>query len=415
MNKTPLLALVVITLMLPSAFAAISTGYRHTNDYYAVTYDGEGDAIVSANLNIRNTQDKTIDVLTFELPRDIVIYEVAQQGSGCLQYLQEPLCDQWDNGYCISYMTQERCASWGSGSYERIDTEYLDEETLSDRTLLKITLPYEIEPDETAGIIISYKVNRDAWRFINYHFDFETIVDNNAALIENVRVSVDVQPGLHLRGKDAEVEYRQELFGMQKAASEQSLDSAQYSRYTSVIRQSRGFVRTSSNLDAGESFHVKGGYGKSRLALYAGTVFWWIAGILGTILLVVNVLKRKRQGEGKRSVYREQSRLRTVVISIATGFGAAVVLAIVSVLGIILLQVLAKVYYHDFQLLVMPLAILILLASALFLLFWPAIYIGRRYDVVDGFITFGATLASLILIVVCLVIAAMLFQPIVVY
>ena len=47
-----------------------------------------------------------------------------------------------------------------------------------------------------------------------FSFTFKTIIDSNAKLIDNVRVAVNVDPNYYLKGASAEVDYREDYFGV---------------------------------------------------------------------------------------------------------------------------------------------------------------------------------------------------------
>src|SRR3989344_8228369 len=61
------------------AYAQIPEGTIHQNDYYVVSFDGEGDAVVSAKMIIDNTTDNTIRKISLEIPGRATIYKAVQE------------------------------------------------------------------------------------------------------------------------------------------------------------------------------------------------------------------------------------------------------------------------------------------------------------------------------------------------
>lgn len=249
----------MILPILPLGLAATSDGYLHNSDYYAVSFDGEGDAIVRAKLVIENTMDEPIDSLSLEVPGRIVVYKIVQE-------------------YPI---------------FEKVEYE---KTTTSNSTLLELQLPESIYPNSTGTVVLMYKISRYAKSDLIgiYSFDFKTIIDRNAVLVENVRVAVNVQEDLYLKGATASVDYQPDFFSevaMQKVASE-DIVSPYYGRASGNIEYATGIVKNASNLDPWESFHVNGQYSANWLALYFIDILIVLI-VLGVLSIVVRVLVLK--------------------------------------------------------------------------------------------------------------------------
>ncbi|MFH0874530.1 MAG: hypothetical protein V1859_01215 [archaeon] len=135
--KKIILLLIITIFLVQLASATIVSGYKHTFDYYAVTFDGEGDAIVSAQLNIENTQKEPIKSLTLEFPKRIILYDAVFQSDGriCKVYSEGKQCD----------------------NYLRFDESRIKEQVLSDVTAVTFYLPNEITEGNRAKLILSYK------------------------------------------------------------------------------------------------------------------------------------------------------------------------------------------------------------------------------------------------------------------
>lgn len=412
------LAMFFVLSFIPGALGVISTGYKHSYDYYAVTYDGEGDAIVSARLTVKNTYEtESIDKLILEFPKAITIYDVVQeyQGGGCLRYRDEQICEIYSGSICQAYTTRRVCDYWSpSGSqFTRVKRENISEELLSDATLITIVLPEKIAPNNENTIVISYKVNNYAKRgILGYGFDFASVIDNNAALVENVRVAVNVQEGLYLKGGESEVNYKPDvsLLGMQKSVAESgaAMDVASYREYSSVISTASGFVKTASYLDPGESFHVKGYYSKSQFSLYLPRIIGWLA-VIGAVVFIIIVVTKKalRFAESKAELPSKKGAKKTETqqiqpeqkyfLAIFIGFVTAFILSILTVIGVVLLNLIARNYYFRYgEALLIPIIILVLAAIWLIGLFGPGLYIGQKYGALPGLLTFVSTVIFLL-------------------
>ena len=81
MRKTlPILIVFALLILMPNASALISKGYTHSYDYYTVSYDGEGDAIVRAKLNINNNGENNIEELALEFPLgEVIVFQLSKR------------------------------------------------------------------------------------------------------------------------------------------------------------------------------------------------------------------------------------------------------------------------------------------------------------------------------------------------
>lgn len=214
--KTKMIGFVLLFVFfmaaLPSVNAKISTSYRHMSDDYAVTFfERNGDALVSAKLQIKNVQsNESINYLILEIPGDIVVYDV---GELIEDYIR--ISDDASRSISSVYDARGRISSSAYGyietiyKYEKIREDSITEQKSGDLTILTIVLPEEIKVDKEATILLTYKLKGYAKKGLlgAYEFDFKTINDINSDLIVNTRVAIDVVPGLYWRGKGAEVKY----------------------------------------------------------------------------------------------------------------------------------------------------------------------------------------------------------------
>ena len=257
MNKMHGSILLFVLLVLGSVFA--QTELIHTADYYAVSFDGEGDAIVRAKMNIENIGKETISKLKLEFPERTKIYRIVQQEA-----------------------------------FETID---FDMEYGSDNSLATVYLAETLQPNENTSLVLFFKSSETAEKdFLgNLDFDFKTIVDRQAVLTERVRVSVSMQKDFFLKNGEHETEFKPDFFNEASMAKMASMSEREIMPYIDAIEYDKGqMVEETFNLDAFESFHVKGKYSENYIALYANEVLIGLA-----ILLVIGIIAVSRRKKGK--------------------------------------------------------------------------------------------------------------------
>jgi len=148
------IALLMTMAQMQSVSGAQSDGYIHKNHYYAVSFDGEGDAIVRAVIDIENTLGTPIKWIDLELPGQVIVYKAVQEAP---------------SRHVIEY----------------------EKQLLSESTILRLELKEPIQQRGTGTIVLFYKIPRYANQDIggNYKFDFET--DNVSYTPELYNVSLD--------------------------------------------------------------------------------------------------------------------------------------------------------------------------------------------------------------------------------
>jgi hypothetical protein len=379
MKKTILFCLAFFLLVFPCLPARIATSYKHMSDSYAVTFDGEGDAIVSASLQIQNTQDTAaITILHLKIPGRMTLFDATLESQG---------------------------------NSEKIMKHRLLESEYEAYTILDVYLPHVIKPKEQSTLVLTYKISNYAKKNLLsvYEFNFETIVDNNTDVIDSVRVAVNVIPDLYLQGRSSEVEYRSDtnLAALQKAVVQEAAVPAVYNgRYSRAIQQSDGYIKTSSYLDPDESFHVTGKYAKSEFMLYAGWIFI-ILPLIFAILLARFMLAKKKPKLIKAKNVLESVKIRPNIfyskIPIITGLISAAGLTGLFFISKFFVDFIDNKLGYDNEFLAIMLVILVAFLNIV-ILFGPPIYIGIRYKkFLAGMIAFSTTIVALILIIVIIV------------
>ena len=344
--------------------AAKSDGYIHNNQYYAVSFDGEGDAIVRAQIDIENTIDRAIKRIDLEIPGQIVVYKAMQESP-----------------------TRERI------EYEKTVT--------SDVTLLHLELGTAIEQRSQGTIVLFYKIQRYAEKNItgNFDFDFKTIIDKDAILIENVRVAINVQEGLFIKGGEAKVDYRPNIGFMSEAmmvkTADMGINSQEYRDYYYSIRNASGLVKNAQNLDPFESFHVKGNYGENWIALYFFDIAFWIliiaTAITGIILILKKIIPKIKEKNNKKS----EEKTNKIIKSIVTAFVSSGS-AITSAIGSFMIATVINEMHYSMELFALFALMLGLIIAAGFI-FIPPIYVFSKDGALYGALTFFLTLLFLVI------------------
>lgn len=418
------LIVLMLSAFLPLSSAKTSESYFHSNDYYVVSFDGEGDAIVSAKLVIDNFTDKRISNIDLELPGTAKLFKA----------VLEPYYSPYYGGYVLpepnlenSDIAPEYRNEWNA---EKIDFSY---DFTSTATILHLTLPHSIEPNSKAAVVLLYKVSRYAEKDLlgTSSFDFKTIIDKKASLIQNVRVAVNVQEGLFLKGGTSNVEYKPDFFGSAAVSkmSSAEVSSSYYRDYSSAIEYSQGaIVKNAFNLDPFESFHVKGQYSENWLLLFLGDIILWII-ILGIIGLIAKKILFPHSEERKEIFdepkFREKGKdkliqkpVQSIQLNGNNGSNSGLIV------GTGFFSALAIIGYWWFFALIMPMlgwsnysltGLLVLMffllgiALTLLLLIAPPIYFGKKKGFSTGlWIAISSILWLFALAIISLIIIALL-------
>ena len=259
MKKSFGIIILAFTLLVSFNAFAQETKLIHSGDYYSVSFDGEGDAIVKAKLNIENLSKESVYDLRLEFPERTTIFKIVQDNAG------EPLDFETEFG--------------------------------SEQSIVTVQLENPLEPNSQTALTLLYRSAEVAEKdFLgNLNFDFKTIVNRQAVLTEKARVSVSMQPGFFLKGAMPEIDYKPDFVAESFTMKAASMPAEEFSRYYDNIEGSRGqAVYEGYNLDALESFHVKGAYNWNAWALLANELLVIAAILLVIAIAAVSWMKRKK-------------------------------------------------------------------------------------------------------------------------
>lgn len=320
--------------------------YRQYNNaqYYDIMFDGEGEATVLANLEIKNIHDYGILEYKLEIPGNSRIINLVQEtaeGYKKLNYRKDDF-----SGFSVYYLKLNK----------------------------------ELNSDDITQILIFYKVNGYTKDNLGvYKFDFQTI--KQYMDIDFTRVVINVNTDLYLKEGKSSTEYINNFFAYEKALSSSILDTNEVKQYSNNIKYKQGYVKTTNNLDPLESFHVNGKYSSSWFNLYKFQVILWtiLAALMVTLLIK----------------YVKWHKLKNILALnlIFASLGGAISTSII----VFFSNNFIRYYYNDLLQLIL-IIIMIVLISFSFL--GPSIYMGIKKGFLFGLWTFILTCIILFLIII---------------
>ncbi|RJQ15816.1 hypothetical protein C4573_06720 [Candidatus Woesearchaeota archaeon] len=348
--------------------------------YYSVYFDEEGEAIVTLSVNLVNNGDETINQLTVEIPSAQVRF------LGVMQRVDDVQYDAYGNFQTIGYE-----------SLEVTPTE------LSHSLVLPLTLKDSVQAKETTNMLIVYKANGYVKTSAGVHnFNFETAkfpYDTST-----VRVAVNVQEGLYLKGTRSNVNYLPNTMLMAKSTMDMTAAERQtVNNYASQIMYASGWVKTASYLDPLESFSVEGKYANSWF-----TVNWaWLLFILVIIVLVIFgivflVKKLKKNAPAKIITTKNTPEKKSqFLLAAGAGFFNALAIAIIWIIVVVIANSMGR--YGSIEIVGLFLILLAILIT-LGLLIGVPLYLGSKYGFAVGGGTALTTFAWLFIFAIILVV-----------
>ena len=421
MNKKTVFGIIIAFLLLasfiPNSIAQaeermVIAPYRgqggFSNEYFSVFFDEEGEASVIAKLVLVNTKDSALKQVMVEIPGTSVrmisaVQEAMPQQKRCNQW--QDICLETEKDSCVRY--EKKCISWSTyPSYNPVyySLKY-DSEKLSKSVKYTINLSEQVAAQESATIVIYYKAEGYSKKsFGVFNFDFETLkVDFD---VNALRVAVNVQPNLYLKGSAARVDYRSNFAAISSSAEKLSVaggvESSELSSISNSVQWQPGYVKQTSGLDPLESFHVTGEYSTSGFMLYKNWVLLGIIIALVIIALLYFAFKKLLTSMNKP------------LIVILSGFLSNVVLAGVWILLIVLMKGLRSIIgYRNTEIFFLLMIFLGVIVSLL-IIFGPPIYFGLKYGAVTGLLVFVSFVvwAFIISIFIAIILAIINQSPI---
>lgn len=283
MNKIfrKIISLVSLSLFVLIGFAGIASAQNELlfgqNHFYTVIFRGNGEAITYAKIATTNSDEKPLTEFSFEMPKvsptEIVMYQM-KLPQECVNYnYNDPARP------CLEYRDPDYAQQYYYYGYSNGKAEYQKIQYTKSGNLYRLTLPTPVEPYKSTAIIVAYAAKGYVSKsFGLYKFNFETL--KVPSRIQQIRVAVDVDSDLLLKGKRSSVNYNTTGLGVGELAAPQSVSSRDLDNIVGSIGAFGPLVKEAKNLAPNESFTVKGEYATSWFRLY-------LSSILLTILIIV--------------------------------------------------------------------------------------------------------------------------------
>lgn len=270
----------------PDTSNSLLFGQKHS---YSVVFRGNGEAIIYSKLVIPNREEQAMSEFSFEIPKvnpsEMIMYQMKLPPE-CIRYnYTDP------NNPCVEYRDPDYGQDYyyyGSGQ----TAEYTRIKYTQSGNTYNLTLPNSVEPSKSTAIIISYAAKGYVDNIFGlYKFNFETIKVNSR--IQSVRVAVDVDSDLLLKGKQSSVNYNESVgaMPMAKLGDSSAVSSRELDRVVSNIGVSGALIKESKSLAPNESFNVRGEYANNWFRLYLNEIIIAVLIIIVIIVLIYLISK----------------------------------------------------------------------------------------------------------------------------
>jgi len=394
----------------PDTSNSLLFGQKHS---YSVVFRGNGEAITYAKIVIPNREEQALSEFSFEIPKvspsEMIMYQM-KLPKECVRYnYTDP------NNPCVEYRDPDYGQDYyyyGSGQ----TAEYTRIKYTQSGNTYNLTFPNSVEPSKSTAIIISYAAKGYVDNnFGLYKFNFETIKVNSR--IQSVRVAVDVDSDLLLKGKQSSVNYNEAgSVPMAKLGDSSAISSSELDRVVSNIGISGALIKESKSLAPNESFNVRGEYAKNWLRLYLNEVIIAVLIIIVIIVLIYLISKyiSSKPKKGTDETTKTQDKTNNIVnknsihlfdlTNVLVSLGSVIVALILSITRASLYLLNLPILYDPIFMLIISLITAPLYA---FILLAPAIMVGLRKGWGN---TFSILILQFIWFVIILVLYLSLFQ-----
>jgi hypothetical protein len=381
-----------VLLMAKVTFATTTTpDYWHSNDYYDIELGGSGNAFIAGTISVESISNQNVTELMIEIPyNDVVIYKIASSGG----YYYPPCFE----GPCPMYNQQYY--------YEPTFLNYTTQ-TFTSSTVVKIQLPYTISKSQTSTVYMIFSTHQIAYPvFQGWEFNFMTPKDPKA-LIRNVAANIYVPQNMQIKGKaQFDIQYKPSYLASIASTEKASAVIESFPTYRPSSQYS------AQNLAPGESFTVKGLYGKDFVLLYlqeivAGVLILFVFVVLIKYVVLDRARRLFRRSESRQEGFRRRSEFSFLRALIAGGFSGFMFVVVYFML-MYFAQFMSSGYNYNVQL---PMVMLFILLSFLLeglALFGLPVYLAFTYNKKEGF---AAAVISIFAAFIILLFLSALFQP----
>lgn len=342
MNKFfgKIVGVVTLSLFVLVGFAGTSFAQSELlfgqNHFYTVIFRGNGEAITYAKIAITNPDEKPLTEFSFEVPKvsptEMVIYQM-KLPQECLNYnYNDPARP------CLQYRDPDYAQQYYYYGYSNGKAEYQKIQYTKSGNLYKFTLPTPVEPYKSTAIIVAYAAKGYVSESTGlFKFNFETL--KVPSRIQEIRVAVDVDSDLLLKGKKSSVNYN--TIGLQSSelSAPSTISGRSLDNVVGKIGSYGPLVKEAKNLSPNESFMVKGEYATSWFRLYLSsillTIFIITAVFVGVYFLARFLKKRGGQNGQIGSGAGQQMTSQNPPSSISTLNLTNASVSLLSVVGVV--------------------------------------------------------------------------------
>jgi hypothetical protein len=422
------------SMMVPPTYPTTSTSqtFLGQDQYYTVTFRGNGEAVVTLKVIFSNLTPDPISTITLRMPKaeiqDVLGFQVMREPQ-CMRYEQyptptvQPMILPDNNGaeYMKPYPVS-KCAEYQAPDYYQYwygVTKYQKAAVEVKGDTIVVGLPAEVQPDSSASFMLYYRAMGFTKKniFGAYSYNFETLKAEDK--VRTLQVGISTDSDLVLKDAQGAVDYVKPSTSAMDLGMAAGKSAMANSQLDSAYQQigSGSIVKTASNLQPLESYKVKGAYAPSTYALYGTQLFFVTLGVLlvlGVLVFFVRkmVLHFRTQALNKpKSTADKQSDMvdhgRAFLEGSIASFIASIMVAGYTVIVMIGVTQFNSYYYSEFNFVIMIFVTIISFAVYSLFMFGPAIYLGVKRGYLWGLATFVMT--TLFLVVYLVVIAGFIF------
>lgn len=382
------------------------------NHRYTVTFRGNGEAVVAMRVTLSNTEKQPLPSVELRvpkvLPEEIAAFQVIKEPV-CIRYAEPELLGQTYEQKpspplrCLEYQPIEYYPDWGEPiSYRKAQVE------LSGDTLT-ITLPQSVKKDESGSFLLVFRARGYAKKdlFGIWRFSFETLKAQEA--IRELQVGITTDADLVLRSGRGKVEYRfAEVLETAKLGGV-TAESFRYPIFDEYYHQIGWgeIVKKATNLQALDSYVVKGSYADSWFQVYAKEVIGGVVILLLFAISFILILRRLFAAShvAATSPQGRQPSATDIGLVVLLSFLAAVFAIAYTFLLWFLLQWIGTDVFREGAIFFLLILLIFSLGVYALLLVTPALILGLRRGLGWGLAAAGATVGWILLALVVLSVA----------
>ncbi|OGG07695.1 hypothetical protein A2872_01915 [Candidatus Gottesmanbacteria bacterium RIFCSPHIGHO2_01_FULL_42_12] len=344
------------------------------DQYYTVTFRGNGEAVVSLKVILTNNSEENLNSIDLRVPKinptDIVAYQVIKE-KVCLGRMESIGEIRPIEELCTNVAEPDYYQMWGQAKYQKAKA-FIEGDTI------QIGLPRPVVPGGSGSFLLYFRGFGYARKSLlgGFEYSFESLKVNDK--IRNLQIGISTDSDLVLKEVKGQVNYgRSEMMLAAPVANAQMDSYYQQVGYGQINK-------TATNLMPLESYTVKGGYADSPWKNYfkeLGIGLVVLIGLIGLIGVIVKLFAK--------NIY---------VFSGVVGFCSAVLIAGYTLLLWLITQSGFNSYnYYQYGLITTIFTLIISFAVYSLLLFLPAIFLGVKRGMTVGVVTFTSTIIFLTL------------------